>query len=185
MIIYIHGFGSNGLANKAKLFRKYFENEKFIAPSLSNIPDLAIQTLKEIINLCEDEVYLIGSSLGGYYATHLSILSKVKKVILINPAVYSSNTLKRAMPQGINYYDESKFEWNENHLNSLKELEVAKIDKNKFFVLLQKGDEVLDYKDAMNKFDGAKMVIEDGGNHSFKGIENHFEEIRKIIKYKI
>ena len=181
MIIYIHGFGSNGLANKATLFRKYFQNKKFIAPSLSYIPALAIQTLKEIINLCDEDVYLIGSSLGGYYATYLSTLNKVKKVVLINPAVNSSNTLKKALPQGINYYDLSKFEWNNLHLEYLKKLEISNIDKNKFFILLQMGDEVLDYKDAMKKFDGAKMIIEENGNHSFEGIERYFKDIKNFF----
>ena len=71
MIIYIHGFGGSGEGSKAKAFRNYFASikEPFIAPSLSYVPELAIRTLEELIDAYPGEVSLIGSSLGGYYAT--------------------------------------------------------------------------------------------------------------------
>ena len=83
MIIYIHGFGSSGEASKAKLFRKYFKSigENFISPSLSYVPTLAIKTLEELIESYHEDVYLIGSSLGGYYSTYLSQKKEVKKVV--------------------------------------------------------------------------------------------------------
>ena len=71
MIIYIHGFGGSGEGSKAQAFRKYFNTigETFIAPSLSYVPELAIKNLEELINSYKGEVYLIGSSLGGYRTT--------------------------------------------------------------------------------------------------------------------
>ena len=75
IIIYIHGFGSCGLGNKANLFKTYFSSN-FITPSLSYVPKLAITSLEEIISLYKN-VYLIGSSLGGYYATYLSQKKKL------------------------------------------------------------------------------------------------------------
>ena len=70
MIIYIHGFGGSGQGSKAKLLCEYFKSieEDFIAPSLSYVPELAISTLQELIESYHGEVYLIGSSLGGFYA---------------------------------------------------------------------------------------------------------------------
>ena len=73
MILFIHGFSSHGYGGKAKMLRSYFSDkeEDFIAPSLSYVPELAIQTLEELISVCND-VKLIGSSLGGYYAMYLA-----------------------------------------------------------------------------------------------------------------
>jgi len=183
MIIYIHGFGSSGQANKAKLFREYFksQNQNFIAPSLSYVPNLAISTLEELIESYDEDIYLIGSSLGGYYATYLSQNIKVKKVVLINPAVIPTNTLQKSLGIAINFYDNSTYDWNEEHLQMLHNYNTTTIDKNKFMVLLQKGDEVLNYKDSLNKYNGTTIILEDGGDHGFKDIQNHFENIKGFL----
>jgi len=94
MTIIIHGFGSAGRGGKAMLFRDYFKSigEPCIAPSLSYVPELAIDTLEQLIE-SYDEVTLVGSSLGGFYAIYLAEKYGLKAV-LINPAVDSSKTLK-------------------------------------------------------------------------------------------
>jgi len=183
MIIYIHGFGSHGFGGKATVFRKYFGSigEDFIAPSLSYVPELAIATLEELIKSYRGDVYLIGSSLGGFYATYLSKMPEVKKVVLINPAVNPTKTLKRALGDAPNFYDGSIFSWRQEHLEMLSRYNCDLVELSKFFVLLQKGDDVLDYKDAKQKFEGAKLIVEEGGNHSFEGIDRHFEAIRAFF----
>jgi predicted esterase YcpF (UPF0227 family) len=184
MIIYIHGFGGSGKGSKAKLFREYFKNieEDFIAPSLSYVPKLAIATLKELIESYHGEVYLIGSSLGGFYAKYLSQMSEVKKVVLLNPAVSPYKTLTRALGEAPNFYDGSFYSWKQEHIEMLKNY---KVDKNlafaKCMLMVQKGDELLDYKEAVQKYAGAKQIIQDNGNHGFEGIENHFETIREFF----
>ncbi|GEM_PF-53370 len=183
MLIYIHGFGGSGQGSKARAFRKYFKSieEDFIAPSLPYNPELAIESLKALIASYKGDVYLLGSSLGGYYASYLSHMDEVKKVVLINPATKPYETLKRALGKATNFYDDTTFTWNEKHLKSLEKLDKDELKKEKFMVLLQKGDELLDYKDALQKYKDTKVVIEEGGSHSFEGIENHFENIRAFF----
>jgi predicted esterase YcpF (UPF0227 family) len=188
VIIYIHGFGSHGNGSKAKIFREYFHSigEDFIAPSLSYVPELAIQTLEELIRSYHGDVYLIGSSLGGFYATYLSQKPEVKKVVLINPATKPMKTLRRALGDAPNFYDGSSFKWNDKHLEMLTQYEYylphGSWELEKFFVLLQKEDDVLDYKDAELKYNGAELIIENAGSHSFDGIERHFEAIRRFFE---
>ena len=188
MVIFIHGFGSHGYGSKAKLFREYFNSigEGFIAPSLSYVPELAILTLEELINSYHSDIYLIGSSLGGFYATYLSQMPEVKKVVLINPATKPTQTLSRALGDAPNYYDGSSFSWNQGHLEMLKKFEYSLRNGpktlEKFLVLLQTADEVLDYKDAKKRYEGAKVIVEDGGSHSFDHIERHFEKIKRFFK---
>jgi len=188
MVIYIHGFGSSGYGGKATEFRKYFKSigEDFIAPTLSYVPKLAVETLQELIASYQGDVYLIGSSLGGFYATYLSKLPEVKKVVLINPAVKPIQTLQRYIGDAPNYYDNSTFKWTKEHLEMLKEYDYQpqanSKELEKFLLLLQKGDEVLNYKDAQKKYKGAKLIIEDGGNHSFENIDKHFERIREFFE---
>jgi predicted esterase YcpF (UPF0227 family) len=181
--LYIHGFASCGLGGKARAFREYYKskNKKLFAPSLAYNPNLAIDTLEQFIELHERKVNLIGSSLGGYYATYLATKYDLKAV-LINPAVKSTKVLENSVGMQTHYCDLSKFEWNEIHINELKKFNIVNPKVENFMLLLQSGDEVLNYKDALEKFQGAKIVLEEGGNHSFEGIERYFEEIEEFFK---
>ena len=178
MIIYIHGFASSGQGGKAKQFREYYQEngESFIAPTLSYVPELAIDTLQQLIENSDDKVSLIGSSLGGYYATYLANMYNLNAV-LINPSIVPYQTLQKTLGFMQNYYDQSSFEWRESHLEMLKKYEVKKLNHKNFMLLLQTGDETLDYKQAVAKFSEATLIIEEGGSHGFEGIERHFERV--------
>jgi hypothetical protein len=186
MILYIHGFGSHGEGSKAKILRKFFQQNgtKFFAPSLSYIPDLAVGTLQEFLDTCHEDVSLIGSSLGGYYAMYLSEHPKVKNVVLINPSVYPYITLQKVLGNAPSFYDTSSFTWLPSHLTMLKAFKQKSIDISKFLLLTQMGDELLDYKEAVRKLQGATVVVEEGGNHGFVGIERHFETLKEFLSKK-
>lgn len=182
MMIYIHGFGSSGHGGKATLFREYFEDE-VIAPSLSYVPSLAIDTLEQLIEMLlekEESVGLVGSSLGGYYAIYLANKYDLKAV-LINPAIYPYETLDSA-GMAMNYYDGTSFEVTESHIKALESFDVQEIEnQDNFLLLLQTEDEVLDYNDAVEKLPEATFVIEEGGNHSFENIESYFRKIGSFL----
>jgi len=185
MTIFIHGFGSSGLNGKATLFREYFKkiNKPYIAPSLSYVPKLAISTLEELIESYGREVNLIGSSLGGYYSIYLSEKYGLKTV-LINPATKSAKTLQTAINSkgyAPNFYDNSSFEWNMSHIEMLKEYYMDRVTDERYFLMLQKGDDVLDYRDALNLMPRAKIELQEGGSHRFENIEKHFEDIREFL----
>ncbi len=182
MIIYIHGFGSSGNGGKASLFKEYFE-EEVIAPSLSYVPSLAIDTLEQLIEMFlekDETVGLVGSSLGGYYAIHLASKYGLKAV-LINPSIYPYKTLDK-VGMSMNYYDMSSFEVTTEHIQALKGLEVSTIyNQENFITLLQTDDEVLDYNEAVEKLPESELVIEEGGDHSFANIESYFRKIGSFL----
>lgn len=181
MIIYIHGFASCGYGAKAQKFLEYFE-EDIITPSLSNVPNLAINTLEQLIEAFlnrGERVSLIGSSLGGFYSIYLANKYNLKAV-LINPAINPWDTLERYEEVELveNYYDNSRFEFNHAHILSLKNYEVQELNfPNHFMTLLQTDDEVLDYTEAEEKLSETILDIEEGGNHSFVGIERYFRKV--------
>jgi predicted esterase YcpF (UPF0227 family) len=187
MILFIHGFGSSGHSFKAKLVKEYFEKEGVLSPSLSYVPELAIDTLKEIIELClkkNERVFLMGSSLGGFYASYLSNLYGLKAV-LINPAVNAHVSLKKAIPQAINYYDESYFEFKERYILQLQKYAVTPQNQKNLLLMLQKGDEVLDYKEALDKLPDAHLILEEGGAHHFDGFSDHLQMIADFFDSQI
>ncbi len=182
MVLYIHGFASSGLGAKAEIFRTFYKNEKktFLAPSLSFIPQLAMQTLEEIVQNCND-IKLVGSSLGGYYALYLSHKYDLKAV-LINPSLHPQETLAKVLGKTYSFYDKrSGFFWQEEHVKALERYKVENPPTHNLFVLLQKGDETLDYRVAQKELAGAKMTIEEGGDHGFVGIECHFDAIEEFF----
>lgn len=183
MILYIHGFGSSGCGGKASIFKEEFK-EGFIAPSLSYVPNLAIDTLSQIIEYTQkkgEEVFLIGSSLGGYYSLYLSNKYNLKAV-LINPSIYPYKLLGH-MGMGKNYYDDSQFLVTNEHIQSLKKFEVDDTTNNEknIMLLLQKADDVCDYKEALKKLPNAVLHLEEGGSHSFENIERYFQTIRMFF----
>lgn len=184
MIIYIHGFGGSGEGSKATMLRQLFHSDGFIAPSLSTHPTLAIATLSELIESFRriETVMLIGSSLGGFYTLHLASKYNLKAV-LINPAVRPYETLSRALgiSGGENFYDGSCFEWNESHLKILKSITPTTVNLDNLLLLLQKGDEVLDYSEASEMLSGCEQFIEEGGDHSYRGIERHAGVIKDFF----
>lgn len=181
MIIYIHGFGSCGKGLKADILKKSFENENFISPSLSYVPDLAIDTLIQLIESFKryEEVSLIGSSLGGFYSIYLANLFKIKAV-LINPAINPEITLDK-IGLSKNYYDNSSFETTKEHLEMLKKYKLNTIDPKLYMLLAKKGDEVLDYKEAAQMFKDSNHIIENGGDHTFGDISKHLKNIKSFL----
>ena len=183
MILYIHGFASSGQGAKATLFREYFKAQgvDFIAPSLSNVPALALDTLEQLIVSylkLGESVSLMGSSLGGFYSIYLSQKYNLKAV-LINPSIFPYVTLSKVPSPMTNFYDGASFEWREEHYNALREYEIpdSEIEQKNFMLLLQTGDESLDYRHAAQKFKDALLDIEEGGNHSYEGIERKFKSV--------
>lgn len=182
MILYIHGFGSSGKGNKAQILSDEFAQHNFLSPSLSYVPELAIDTLEQIIEyaLQYEDIYLIGSSLGGYYAIYLANKYNLKAVV-INPAVKPYIRLREAIGKALNYHDLSRFEWNESHIDQLKLFDVEILNPSQFLLLSQKGDELLDYKEGVEKLKGAKQIVTEGGNHAFEDIEQYLGNIKEFF----
>jgi predicted esterase YcpF (UPF0227 family) len=180
MLIYIHGFGSSGFGGKAQQMKAYCAQQgiAYMAPSLSTIPTLAVTQLADLIEafLRHEKVGLVGSSLGGFYAQYLADKYAIPAV-LINPAVFAHERLLEALGSCTNYFDGSKYEWNQGHVDMLANYAVTQPPVEKLWLLAQTGDEVLDYREAETFLKGAKQTIEVGGDHSFQGLDRHFQAI--------
>ncbi len=182
MILYIHGFASSGQGTKAQMVRDYFGAQAY-APSLPYIPDLALDTLTQIVSTHRHSgpIHLIGSSLGGFYATILAERFDLKAV-LVNPSTEPWKTLSKT-GYITHYYDLSTFEWTPRHVQSLAAMAPPSITvPQNYRLMLQTGDDVLDYRIAMHRYKGAETIIEEGGSHAFEGFENHLPAIAAFFE---
>ena len=180
MFLYIHGFASNAKSKKVMLLKKRFNSVKSL--DLSPEPFKAIRQLEDFITKQKRprSITLVGSSLGGYYAMYLSAKYSLK-AILINPSIYPYKTLEKYKNKKVKYYAKDEmFYFKESYLEQLKQLKTKMVDNSKILLLLQTGDEVLEYKEALDYLPNAKYYIESGGSHQFDNFENYFEIINSF-----
>ncbi len=176
MILFIHGFGSCGWGEKSLLLRRHFGVDRVIAPDLPFQPDLAMMRLREVIGRHAVRA-LVGSSLGGFYATALNARDPLP-TILINPVVRPHELLADYLGPQRRWCDDAPFDVGIGFLDQLRGLYRAGLAPDEaYLVLLQQGDEVLDFGDAAAYY-RAKDVIEiPGGSHRFEHLDRWLPQI--------
>ena len=175
-ILYIHGFNSSPFSLKAEQTRQYlaknFADIDFVCPQLATTPANAIIQLEGIIEKEPNTVWsFIGSSLGGYFASYLAEKYHCLAV-LINPAIRPYALLHDYMGEQVNPYTKEVYQVTEDYIQQLKSLEqtAPTIDcqqKNNYLVMVQTGDEVLNYQQAVEKYQHCQLIVQAGGDHSF------------------
>lgn len=155
-----------------------------ICPQIPAIPEQARSFLEKLVEETLDNYQLsfAGSSLGGYYATYLA--EKYSgSAVLVNPSVKPYETLRAYLGKNKFYFDEGCWEFDESHIQQLKDMKVDTITEvERYLVLLQTGDETLDYREAALKYRHARCIIEHGGDHGFTGFERYIEQIMQFSK---
>ena len=178
MLVYVHGFNSSALSFKAGLVRSRMEAlgraAEFMCPELSHRPAEAIADLERIVKARPRDAALIGSSLGGYYATWLAEAFAVRAA-LVNPAVRPYELLKDAVGPQANLYTGANYEFTRAHLDELRALEVSRITPERYLLIVRTGDEVLDYRHAVERYRGSEMIVEEGGDHGFGDFDRHLD----------
>ena len=177
MLLYIHGFNSSALSFKAGLLRRRMTElrrmRELVCPELSHDPREAIQTLEKLVEAhAPERVAVIGSSLGGYYATWLAEKYGVPAV-LVNPAVRPYELLSQYVGPRTNLYTGAHYELEPRHIDALRELEVDSITPARYLLMVQTGDEVLDYRAAVERYRGSRQIAIEGGNHGFSDFGEH------------
>jgi len=181
VILYIHGFASCGDSTKTRLLKAYFGEEEVLAPDLPVEPDAALAFLRRLIET-EPVTMLVGSSLGGFYATALSAAYGLDAV-LINPSVHPYQTLAPYVGTNTFWCSGEPFEWQSAYLLQLaRTAETMRLPDARLLVLLQTGDEVLDYAVAEKVYRGYEVVVEAGGNHRFGNLGEYLERIAAFYR---
>jgi uncharacterized protein len=189
VLIYIHGFNSSPASLKAKQTQRWLESESlgipFECPALSSEPDKAIEQLQVLIEKLDQPIGLIGSSMGGYYATWLGEKYGLRSV-LINPAVRPYGFMTECLGENTNYHTGERYILEQHHIDVARALDVQSIKTpENIWVLLQTGDEVLDYHQAETKYAQCSLTIEQGGDHSFQYYERHLPAIIDFLQPKL
>ena len=178
-ILYLHGFRSAPQSDKVQALQSALSQrgrgDRLFCPQLSHVPAEAIAQAEAIIAQFPD-LTVMGSSLGGFYATVLAERHALKAV-LINPAIPGALPLEEWIGPHANLYTGVNFDFTAEHVAQLRALDPATVTPQRYWVLLEKGDETLDYRDAVRRYASARQSVEDGGNHRFSRFERYLPQL--------
>jgi predicted esterase YcpF (UPF0227 family) len=189
-LLYIHGFLSSPASHKAVQVERWLTEHQpdieYHCPFLTVYPEQTRLTLESLVEkLLPEPVYLKGSSLGGYWATWL-VEKYGLRAVLINPAVrldmFKSEYINIELK---NYHSNDTYLLTEQHIEQLIAVDINEIQyHNNYWLMVQTGDETLDYRLAMQKYASCKQLIERGGDHSFQNFDQRISDAIEFLQYE-
>ena len=187
-IIYLHGFNSSPASIKGQQLAHAVaalpipSRPDFCLPQLPHRPAEAIGAVAELIDSQREcALTLVGSSLGGFYATYLAERFGCKAV-LINPAIRPHADLASYLGPQKNPYTGDEYELTTRHLDELRALSVSKITRSeRYFLLVETGDELLDAHASIAYYRGAWQYTSSGGDHAFGRFETQIPAILRFV----
>jgi predicted esterase YcpF (UPF0227 family) len=178
LIVYLHGFNSSPQSHKAQVLARYMAERgraaEYACPAL---PPLAEDAVREAESaMAGRKVCFVGSSLGGFYATYLAEKHDARAV-LINPAVDPHAGLRGYLGPQRNLHTGEPYELTEAHLEQWRLLYVPRVTPQRYLLIVETGDEVLDYRKALQRYAGARQIVVEGGDHSLQSFPHHLARI--------
>ncbi len=181
-ILYLHGFRSSPSSFKARRLRAYFDacgqSGRFICPQLPPSPTEAIAVARAAVAGIEPAALaLIGSSLGGFYATVLAEQSGCRAV-LINPAVDPARDLEKYIGEQQAWHSDERFYFRPEYIDELKALEFGPLtQRQRYLLLAATGDEVLDWREMSARYAGAHQHVIEGSDHGLSDFDEYLQEV--------
>ena len=187
MIVYLHGFNSSPQSHKAQVMERHMAErgvaKEFACPALPPEADDALRIIRERVKGTDpDRLCYIGSSLGGFYATYL-VERDGGRAALINPAIDPHVGLRSYLGTQKNLFTGEAYQLTEAHLEQWRRLYVPKITPERYLLIVETGDEVLDYRRAVERYAGAEQVVVNGGDHSLQSFPEQLPRILQFAGY--
>lgn len=184
-VVYLHGFASSSHSEKARLtsayFARHYPHIDYAALDLPYEPVAALALIQQHLGSAR-EVALIGSSLGGFLATCIAEQLNCR-ACLINPAVAPHRVLDKHLGRYYHPVLQQHFDVTAAHMATLEQLMPKQLKQpENYLLLLQSGDEVLDYRLALDYYQGADIKLSEGGDHSYVGYATQLATIANFCQ---
>ena len=191
-LLYLHGFRSSPLSTKAQkmamLMRDFYPQVQWWCPQLPPSPDEAMQLLCDGIEAWQQEpgyesMALIGSSLGGFYATALAELVNCPAVVL-NPAIEPARDLANYVGEQTSWQNPAeRFDFKASYIDKLHALHAGPLkNPQNYLAVIAKGDEVLNWREMVTRYAGAQIRLIEGSDHAISDFDDHLPAVLEFLK---
>ena len=189
-LLYLHGFRSSPLSAKAQKMAAWVSachpGMTWWCPQLPPSPGQAMQqVLQGIAGWSTERMAVMGSSLGGFYATCVAE-QKNCRAVLLNPAVEPARNLARHIGEQTAWHqpgnpDES-FYFEPRFVDELRALQPGLLQcPQNYLAVIAKGDEVLEWREMASRYAGAQIRLLEGGDHALSDFETHLPTILHFL----
>jgi len=186
-VLYLHGFRSSPQSTKARrmaaLMREQFPHIHWWCPQLPPSPQAAAELIQAgTADWPAHRMAVMGSSLGGFYATWLAALRDCKAVLL-NPAIYPARDLAKYIGEQTAWHDPAaRFFFAPEFVDQLHHLTVGPMPHpERIWALIAKGDEVLDWREMTARYPGSHQVVMDGGDHALSNFDTYLAQVLEFL----
>lgn len=182
MILYLHGFRSSPQSFKARLMRARLEalglSHEWCCPVLPVSPRDAIALAESLAAQAVNEnITVVGSSLGGFYATWLAE-QHGWRAVLLNPAVVPQEDLSAYIGEQPLWHGGGSIVVEPRHIDELRALSVSSITQpERYYLIAATGDEVLDYRTMLKHYPGVRTTLIQGSNHAISDFSSYLDDV--------
>jgi predicted esterase YcpF (UPF0227 family) len=186
-VLYLHGFRSSPKSFKAQLMGGWIGDHRpevrWWCPQLPPSPREAMaMVFEQLASWPVERMAVVGSSLGGFYATVVAERTGCRAVLL-NPAINPARDLAGYIGDLTSFHDpEDHFFFKPEYVTQLRLMTPRAITRpERYFPVLAKGDEVLDWREMSDRYDSAPMRLIDGSDHAMSDFEAHLPHILRFL----
>ena len=187
-LLYLHGFRSSPRSTKAQLVARWIAAHRpevhWWCPQLPPSPHEAMRLIEAgIAGWPCDAMAVIGSSLGGFYATAVAERHGCRAVLL-NPAVQPARDLAQHIGETHAWHDpDERLFFRAEYIDELRDLVPAAITRpERYLAVIAKGDELLDWREMRSRYAGAPIILLEGGDHALTGFDDHLPDVMRFLE---
>ncbi|OYQ39124.1 esterase [Rhodoferax sp. TH121] len=186
-LLYLHGFRSSPQSTKARQLAAHMAAHhpqvQWWCPQLPPSPKEAMDLLRDgIATWPRDTMAVVGSSLGGFYATHVAEYTGCRAV-LVNPAVDPARDLATYIGEQTSWHDpEERFFFRPEYVDELQALACGPLAQpERYLAFIAKGDEVLDWREMHARYARSAMHLLEGGDHALSDFVDHMPQLLAFL----
>ncbi|NLJ61752.1 MAG: esterase [Alcaligenaceae bacterium] len=190
MILYLHGFRSSPQSYKAQVLAHVMQaknqSHRWVCPQLPASPAAAIALCNDLIQKAQltnpsQELVIIGSSLGGFYA-HVLAEQWGCKAVLLNPAVHAPRDLATQVGTHTMYHSDEPFEFLPQYVDELSAMQPQQVSSpQRYYLLAASGDEVLNHQEMLQTFHGSQGLLIFGSDHGIADFDLYLHPVLHFI----
>ena len=182
-LLYLHGFRSSPQSTKARQVAARVQTQhpgvSWWCPQLPPSPREAMDLVMQgIADWPRDAMAVVGSSLGGFYATWVAEQTGCRAVLL-NPAVHPARDLTQYIGEQSSWHQpEDRFFFKPEFIDELRALDAGPLRQPQhYFAVIAKGDEVMDWREMTSRYAGARIKLLERSDHALSDFDAHIDEV--------